>query len=363
MIAGVRVGTAKQNIDYTLLEILGEGRNSCVFKAIKRDRKNQLSQVVAAKILRSKTLVETWRKELESHFRVDSKYCVSLYGWDWIQNKPALILEHVEGCSLGELTQNFTIVDEQVDEICRQIQNGVADLDQQGLCHGDLSLSNILVNTKGQIKLIDFGLGNTDPKALHLTPKFAAPEVVDGQPPNYSSDLYSIGAIRLCINGGKDLCQCATDLMCPRPDKRSPRQYQKNIEVQKKLGLMVRYYLGRKKLKSNGTVKMTNRVKNPTTRASEFASLLSMIALGLIFNATQDVYSQVPNPTSLNIKTRRWLFINFDGEDAGYTPIKLERLSPGAYNIKYRCHRGSSSRTLTIERGQHILLTDQDFNC
>ena len=145
---------------YEIANLLGEGLNSCVYRAFRKDEKTSLTQEVALKILKSKKLVHLWRAEFETLRQVRSPHCLSVFGWEWIEDKPALVLECVDGLSLNELFRQTDLSIEEASEVFRQIQCGLEHLRQLGLCHGDLSLKNILINRKGLVKLVDFGLGN-----------------------------------------------------------------------------------------------------------------------------------------------------------------------------------------------------------
>ncbi|AUX27713.1 ATPase AAA [Sorangium cellulosum] len=84
----------------------------------------------------------------------------------------------------------------------RQLVQGVAALHEAGLLHLDLKPSNVLVDRRGRLVILDFGLArerDPDPFAPFLrasvqgTPSYIAPEQVLGQPPRTATDWYSVG--------------------------------------------------------------------------------------------------------------------------------------------------------------------------
>ena len=80
--------------------------------------------------------------------------------------------------------------------ILRECLAGVAALHRNGIVHGDLKPSNIMVKRTGNVKIIDIGsafeMGSATPRRP-CTPSYAAPEVLEGAPASPQSDLASLG--------------------------------------------------------------------------------------------------------------------------------------------------------------------------
>ncbi|XP_027079768.1 uncharacterized protein [Coffea arabica] len=77
----------------------------------------------------------------------------------------SLTFEYVEGPSVKEIFLDFGeqgIVEERMDDITKQIGDAIGKLHDGGLIHGDLTTSNMLVQSgSNQLVLIDFGLSFT----------------------------------------------------------------------------------------------------------------------------------------------------------------------------------------------------------
>jgi serine/threonine-protein kinase len=122
--------------------------------------------------------------------------------------RPYFAMEHVDGQTLVEYCDRRRLgVDERLrlfEEACRAVQHAHANL----VVHRDLKPSNMLVTRDGHLKLLDFGIakllvGDDDASATALTqagtrlltPEYAAPEQVRGQPVTTATDVYALGVV------------------------------------------------------------------------------------------------------------------------------------------------------------------------
>lgn len=117
------------------------------------------------------------------------------------------VARYVEGQSLDEwLADNPEPELPVVRDIVRQIASGLLALHRKEMVHRDLRPANVMIDTDGTVKIIDFGsiavagLEETAPgiageAAYAGTAQFAAPEVYRGEEATAQSDIYSLGAI------------------------------------------------------------------------------------------------------------------------------------------------------------------------
>ena len=103
-----------------------------------------------------------------------------------------LIRDHVEGDVLTSLPRT----PEALRPVLQQLLEVIAFVHLRGVLHLDLKPSNLVLDSAGQLHLLDFGLAvRAGSQSLGGTPFFAAPEVLFGTVPDQRADLFSIGAM------------------------------------------------------------------------------------------------------------------------------------------------------------------------
>jgi serine/threonine protein kinase/Flp pilus assembly protein TadD len=206
--AGRRLGP------WRLLRPLGKGGMGTVYLAERADGAFDLT--VAVKLLSTGLDTEELiaRFEAERHILarlIHPNIARLLDGGTGEDGRPYLVMEHVEGepidvhCDRRQLSTRSRL------ELFRSVCSAVQLAHQNLVVHRDLKPANILVTADGTVKLLDFGIakllapqqdaGNhADPTiarwgAAPLTPRYASPEQVRGEPITTASDVYSLGVV------------------------------------------------------------------------------------------------------------------------------------------------------------------------
>lgn len=111
-----------------------------------------------------------------------------------------LIMEYVDGCSLGDYLKSKVLSLEEKVCLILGIASGLRAAHKCGVVHRDIKPDNIMINQEGQAKIVDFGLakrhgsaGLTSDQTVLGTPYFMAPEQCDGRDIDGRADLYALG--------------------------------------------------------------------------------------------------------------------------------------------------------------------------
>jgi serine/threonine-protein kinase len=119
-------------------------------------------------------------------------------GWG-ADGRPYLVLEWIDGVPIDQYCERQQLAVADRVRLIADVLDVLHAAHQCLVVHLDLKPSNILVDLRGQVRLIDFGTAKllTDDAdsttTRQLTPRYASPEQLRGDPVSTSSDLYSVG--------------------------------------------------------------------------------------------------------------------------------------------------------------------------
>ncbi|GAB2574692.1 serine/threonine-protein kinase [Spirosoma areae] len=183
---------------YCLTEYVGAGGMGEVFRA----SQVETGRLAAVKVLYRPEFAARFRNEAAVQASLSHPNIAALYEVSLIDDRPALVLEWIDGQSLDELIRRSErISNEKVTQIIRQIASAVAYLHQMGIVHRDLKPSNVRIRPDGQVKVLDFGIakGRSTPQLTQVghavgTTEFMAPEQFRGQV-DQKSDVWALGVL------------------------------------------------------------------------------------------------------------------------------------------------------------------------
>jgi serine/threonine protein kinase len=206
----------KQIGKYKITKPLGEGGMGAVFLGERND--GEFEQEVAIKLLKqgfvSKVALSRFIAERKILARLHHRYIAQLLdGGTTEEGMPYLIMEYVEGLPLLEYCREKNLGLKERLELFQNICSAVQYAHQHLVIHRDLKPSNILVSNDGTPKLLDFGISKlvsqdidemqTQTEFRALTPAYASPEQIRGEPISTASDIYSLGVILYELLTGK----------------------------------------------------------------------------------------------------------------------------------------------------------------
>lgn len=193
----------KKILNYQIVSLLGEGGMGSVYKAFDL----QLERYVAIKIINPKLLkdpvsIERFRFEAINQAKLNHPNIVTVYGF--IENRDAtgFVMEYVDGLTVSQLIENYGRLDLIYSlRVIQQVLIAVEYAHAMGFVHRDLKPSNIIIDQKGIVKIMDFGISKSLSGNQNLTRiganvgtiHYMSPEQIKGAEPSPKTDIYSIG--------------------------------------------------------------------------------------------------------------------------------------------------------------------------
>jgi serine/threonine protein kinase len=201
---------------YSVVRELGRGGMGSVFLA--EHEGDGFTRQVAIKVLRRGVDTEDILRRFVTERRILASLShpniARLYdGGATETGQPFLVMELVEGESITSYCDHQRLDLRERLKLTLQVVDAVQAAHARLIVHRDLKPSNILVDSEGQVKLLDFGiaklLGEDDGSRLTktgsyiLTPDHASPEQLRGEPATTASDVYQLGLLLFQLVSGQ----------------------------------------------------------------------------------------------------------------------------------------------------------------
>lgn len=184
---------------FTDVEILNTSETNVVARA-KRYGRWWLLKGLNKKVVDEVAYQQRLRKELELMMELQHPYVVMTVGLERVEGLGnCIVMEYVEGPTLKSWLKTKHSRKER-RMIAMQIVKAVEYIHSKGIVHRDLKPENIIVTTNGDnVKLIDFGLADTDSHTILKQPagtlKYMSPEQMQTAVADVRNDIYSLGTI------------------------------------------------------------------------------------------------------------------------------------------------------------------------
>nr|QBA29394.1 mitogen-activated protein kinase kinase [Panax notoginseng] len=195
--------------DLEKIQVLGHGNGGTVYKV----HQKKTSTVYALKVVHGDTDAITRRqifREMEILRRTDSPHVIHCHG---ISEKPdgdiSILMEYMDSGTLDSLLKsNGTFSEQNLSDIAFQVLNGLSYLHSHKIIHRDIKPANLLVNSKMEVKISDFGVSKIMCRTLdpcnsyvgtcaYMSPERFDPETYGQNYNGYAADIWSLGLTML----------------------------------------------------------------------------------------------------------------------------------------------------------------------
>jgi serine/threonine-protein kinase len=195
---------------YRIIGLLGRGGMGEVYRATDM----MLGQSVALKFLPAEAssnprLLERFHGEVRVARQVSHPNVCRVYDIGEIEGMPFISMEYVDGEDLADLLLRIgRLPSDKALETARKLCAGLAAAHDRGVIHRDLKPQNIMMNKRGEVLIMDFGLAAianqlSGDEVHNGTPAYMAPEQLRGSEVTAKSDIYSLGLVLYELFTGK----------------------------------------------------------------------------------------------------------------------------------------------------------------
>jgi serine/threonine protein kinase/CheY-like chemotaxis protein/Tfp pilus assembly protein PilF len=189
---------------YEVIEELGKGGMGKVYRVLDKKVEEEVAlKLLNPEIAADEKTIERFRNELKFARKISQRNVCRMYDLNEDEGTQFIIMEYVPGEDLkstirrkGQLPVGKAI------SIAKQVCEGLSEAHQLGVVHRDLKPQNIMIDKKGNARIMDFGIarslevkGLTETGMMIGTPEYMSPEQAEGKDVDLRSDIYSLGII------------------------------------------------------------------------------------------------------------------------------------------------------------------------
>jgi eukaryotic-like serine/threonine-protein kinase len=194
---------------YRIERLLGAGGMGAVYQAVDQE----LGLSIALKVVRADVTPDAasardferrFKQELLLARQVSHPNVLRIHDLGDAGGMKYITMSYVQGCDLAALLKQGRLPLTRCRALVRQLSAGLAAAHDVGIVHRDLKPQNILIGENDRLYISDFGLaksleattaGLTRPGEFFGTPRYIAPEQVEGGSVDHRVDIYALGLI------------------------------------------------------------------------------------------------------------------------------------------------------------------------
>ncbi len=191
---------------YDIVEELGRGGMGVVYKGYESSLGRYVAiKVLSAQMAHDKVFVERFLREARAMATLNDSHIIQVYFIGQDEAQTFFVMEYIDGESLSTcLKREVRLTVPDALKVLLHTAQGLAVAHGQGVIHRDIKPGNIMITSRGQVKVADFGiaLANQDVSAKLTntgafvgTPGYLSPEVCMGKPVDQRSDIFALGIV------------------------------------------------------------------------------------------------------------------------------------------------------------------------
>jgi serine/threonine-protein kinase len=188
---------------YELHAVVGEG----TFGRVYRGRDRRLARGIAVKVIKpwwgeDPDWVRRFEREAQLTARVTDPHIVQIFDVGHADEGLYYVAELVDGASAATRLRAGPLPAEEARDIAEQLCRAVGSAHARRVVHGDIKPANVLISSRGFVKVTDFGMARLLSGSSHElsatvagTPSYMAPELARGRGMTPATDVYSVGVV------------------------------------------------------------------------------------------------------------------------------------------------------------------------
>ena len=188
---------------YRIIKKIGAGGMGEVYLAEDTRLHRQVAiKFLPANLVSNEDVRLRFMREAQAVAKLNHPNVVTIHDVSEFNGRPYYVMEHIEGKSLHHYAHDEQLPIDTIIEYAIQICQGLGDAHRAGIIHRDIKTTNIAIDSKGRIRILDFGLAVTagDDKLTKTgstlgTVSYMSPEQVSGREIDQRSDLFSFGIV------------------------------------------------------------------------------------------------------------------------------------------------------------------------
>ncbi|HXF41817.1 MAG TPA: protein kinase [Blastocatellia bacterium] len=198
---------------------LGSGGMGDIFESYDIDLERTVAiKVLASKHLEDDTMKQRFLREARMASQLNHPNIATIHEIGEASGNPYIVMEYVEGQTLSERLESGPLSLNEVIDVGMQASEALAEAHDRGVVHRDIKSSNIMITSRGRVKVLDFGLAKplpvlkrndgkqrlTESGVLLGTVSYMSPEQATGRGEvTHLADIFSLGIVLYEVTAGR----------------------------------------------------------------------------------------------------------------------------------------------------------------